>query len=73
MSIFSHSTNLSTAYNPHGGADRVLLSYQGKSIGGLVVRPAPPAEGIKEFIEAGKDYYKEKSPSPEKLDTVLWV
>jgi hypothetical protein len=57
---FSHSTNLSTSYNPHGGADRVMLAYNGKPIGGLLVRAAPPAESIKEFIEAGKQHYKEK-------------
>ncbi len=38
----------------------MLLSYQGKGIGGLMVRPAPPAQSVKKFIEAGKDFYKEK-------------
>ena len=57
---FSHTTNLSISYNPHGGADRVLLSCQGQAIGGLLVCPAPPVESIKEFIETGKAHYKEK-------------
>ena len=57
---FTHTTNVSTTYNPHGGADRVLLSYRSKPIGGLLVGPAPPTENVKEFIEAGKAHYKEK-------------
>ena len=57
---FSHSKNLSISYNPHGGADRVMLAYNGKSIGGLLVRPAPSTDSIKKFIEAGKQHYKEK-------------
>jgi hypothetical protein len=57
---FSHTTNIATTYNPHGGADRVILSYRNKVLGGLLVRPAPPAGSTKEFIEAGKAHYKEK-------------
>jgi hypothetical protein len=57
---FSHTTNLATAYNPHGGADRVVLSWQGKPLGGLLIRPVPPTLRVKDFIEAGKAYYKEK-------------
>jgi hypothetical protein len=57
---FCHTTNISTTYNPHGGADRVFLSYRNKPLGGLMIRPAPPAESIKEFIESGKDHYKER-------------
>lgn len=57
---FSHTTNLSTYYNPHGGADKVLLDYRGKALGGLLIRPAPPADSIKDFIEAGKAHYKER-------------
>jgi hypothetical protein len=57
---FSHTATLSTSYNPHGGADRVTLTYHDKPLGGLVVRPAPPAGQIERFIEGGKAYYKEK-------------
>ena len=57
---FSHTTNVSTSYDPHGGADRVVLNYHSKPLGGLLIRPAPPAESIKEFIEAGKAHFKEK-------------
>lgn len=57
---FSHTTNISTTYNPHGAADRVILNYRNKTLGGLLVRPTPPTKDIKEFIEAGKSHYKQK-------------
>jgi hypothetical protein len=57
---FSHSRNVSTTYNTHGGADKVILNYRDKAIGGLIVRPAPAMKNIEEFIEAGKTHFKEK-------------
>lgn len=57
---FSHTTNISTKYNPHGFADRVPLNYRNQALGGLLICPAPPTERIKEWIEAGKAHYKKK-------------
>ena len=57
---FSHTAEVSTFYNPHGGADRVMMAYQEKPIGGLLIRPAPPTGSIKEFIAAGKEHYRRK-------------
>lgn len=55
---FSHTDTLTTSYNPHGGADRVIITYQENPMGGLIIRPAPPAGSIEDFIAAGKEYYK---------------
>ena len=57
---FNHSDAISTNYNPHGGADRVFISFKAKPIGGLLIRPLPPTTNIDAFIEAGKDYYRSK-------------
>src|SRR5258705_11316906 len=56
---FSHTTNISTVYNPHR-ADRILLSYRNQVLGGLLVSPGPPTESIKEWIEGEKAHYKNK-------------
>lgn len=55
---FSHTDAISTIYDPHGGADRVMISYQEHPIGGLTIRRAPPSVKIEEFIAAGKEYYR---------------
>jgi hypothetical protein len=57
---FSHTPHLATTYNPPGGADRVVLTYEGRPLGGLLIRPVPRSLSVKEFIEAGKAYYREK-------------
>lgn len=57
---FSHSPELTTSYNPHGGADRVMIAWRGKPLGGLMVLRHPPAGSIEEFISSGKDYYRSK-------------
>ncbi len=56
---FSHSDAIATTYNPHGGAGQVWISYNGRPIGGLMIRPAP-AGSITNFIESGKQYYRTK-------------
>ena len=57
---FSHTASLSTEYNPHGGANLVLISWKGDPIGGLKVAPLPPEVGEEVFIAAGKQHYREK-------------
>jgi hypothetical protein len=57
---FSHTDKVRTEYNPHGSADRVIIQVAGLRAGALLVRPAPPAASIKQFMEAGKDSYKQK-------------
>ena len=57
---FSHTDQVSTSYNPHGGADRVMIAYQEKPIGGLLIRSAPPAGSIDDFIATGKEHFKKK-------------
>ena len=57
---FSHTEALTTSYNPHGGANRVEISWQGKPVGGLVIHSAPPVESIEDFIASGKAYYTTK-------------
>jgi hypothetical protein len=56
---FSHSELITTSYNPHGGADRVGISYKGTLIGGLAIRTAPPTDNIDEFINSGREHFKE--------------
>ena len=53
---FSHSSEISTLYNPHGGADRVHMSFRGDPIGGLLIRAAPTDGSVEEFVAAGKEY-----------------
>jgi len=57
---FSHTGALTISYDPHGGADRVEMSWRGKRVGGLVIRPAPPVGNVKDFITSGKEYYTTK-------------
>jgi hypothetical protein len=57
---FCHSDAISTTYNPHGGADRILLAHRGKPIGGVTMRPRPPAGSLEQFIESGRQYYAAK-------------
>jgi len=57
---FSHSDVLSTTYNPHGGADVVLIHFEGKPIGGLKIGSRPPAGSERDFLEAGKEYYRDR-------------
>lgn len=56
---FSHSDVFSTEYNPHGGADRVLIVSNGKALGGLKIGRKPPPMSVKDFVAAGIDHYKE--------------
>jgi hypothetical protein len=56
---FSHPAAVETTYNPHGGAGQVRISYNGRPIGGLAIRPAPTGS-ITNFIESGKQYYRTK-------------
>jgi hypothetical protein len=57
---FSHPPTLTTSYNPHGGADRVIFEHGGEAIGALLIRPAPPNGSTEEFIKGGKDHYRKK-------------
>ena len=57
---FSHTAAISTLYNPHGGADQVMLSWEGKPVGGLVIGPLPPARQMEDFVANGKTYYRSK-------------
>lgn len=57
---FSHSEAMSTTYNPHGGANRVLINFDGKPIGGLIIASRPPTDSVEVFLDAGKEYYRQK-------------
>ena len=57
---FNHSENISTQYNPHGGANQVLLSWKGKPVGGLqILRPFPTTDEAV-LISTGKEYFRSK-------------
>lgn len=57
---FSHPVAISTIYNPHGGADQIMMSCEGKPVGGLIIGPLPPAQQMEDFVANGKTYYKTK-------------
>ena len=55
---FNHSEDISTQYNPHGGANQVLLSWKGEFVGGLqILRPFPTTNDA-EFVSSGKEYFR---------------
>lgn len=56
---FNHSENITTDYNPHGGADRVGIFRNDAFIGGLRVLPPFPTTDEAQFVESAKAYYLE--------------
>jgi hypothetical protein len=54
---FNHSENITTEYNPHGGADRVDIFRNGTFIGGLRVLPPFPTNNEWLFLASGRAYY----------------
>lgn len=57
---FDHSTDITIEHNPHGGANHVAMSWNGKPIGGLKILVAHPiVDQNAEFVEAIKEKFKE--------------
>lgn len=57
---FSHSEALSTSYNPHGGANVVIISWRDKPVGALHIHRLPPTTNDADFVSSGEDYFKKK-------------
>ncbi|MES2569004.1 MAG: hypothetical protein V4710_02995 [Verrucomicrobiota bacterium] len=57
---FSHSKSITIAYNPHGRANFIPISWNGKPFGALHIRDLPPASTDEEFISKGKAYFQKE-------------